>query len=332
VKVLIAGGAGYIGSTIASACLDSGITPIIVDNLVTGRREFATGRIFYEGDVNDGSLIDGVFSEHVDIYAAIHCAALINVPDSVVEPITYYTNNVSKSLCFASHLIRNGCTRFIFSSSASVYASGEAYEVNESSAIYPLSPYARSKATCEIILKDIANAGDLRVLSLRYFNPIGADPKMRTGLQLAHPTHALGKIIEATEIGETFGITGTDYPTRDGSGIRDYVHVWDLAEAHLTALQRFDNILHSETMYEVINLGTGRGTTVKELIETFNVVSKRPVTTFEAPRRPGDNAGSFASNAKAQSLLNWSPRFSLVEGIEDSLRWSEVRQAVLGDG
>jgi UDP-glucose 4-epimerase len=330
-KVLIAGGAGYIGSTIASACLDAGITPIIVDNLVTGRREFTEGRIFYEGDLEDAVLIDTIFSEHDEIFAAILCAALISVPESVHEPIAYYDNNVSKCLKFVSHLIRHHCRRLIFSSSASIYSSEAGCEVSESSLIGPQSPYARTKSTCESMLVDIADAGDLRVLSLRYFNPIGADPKMRTGLQLAHPTHALGRIIEATETGTRFGITGTDYPTRDGPGIRDYVHVWDLAEAHLSALNCFNEILNSETNHQAINLGTGRGTTVKELIEAFNVVSKSPVLTFETSRRAGDVAGSYASNEKARTLLNWFPRLTLVEGIQDSLRWSEIRPTLLGE-
>ena len=329
--VLIAGGAGYIGSTIASAYLDAGVTPIIVDNLVTGRREFTAGRIFYEGDVEESSLIDTVFSEHDDIYAAILCAALISVPDSVLEPIVYYDNNVSKCLSFVSHLIRNRCTRLIFRSSASIYASGATCEVSETSDIWPMSPYARTKAICESMLEDVANPEDLRVLSLRYFNPIGADPKMRTGSQLVHPSHSLGKIIDAMEMGTPFGITGTDYLTRDGSGIRDYIHVWDLAEAHLSALHRFDDDLRSETKHEAINLGTGRGTTVKELIEAFNKVSKRRVETIEISRRPGDIAGSYASNDKAKLLLNWSPRFSLADGIRDSLRWSEVRRILLGE-
>ncbi len=329
-KVLIAGGAGYIGSTIASACLDAGITPVIVDNLLTGRREFTTGRIFYEGDIDDGVLIDEVFSVHPDIEAVVHCAARISVPDSVSHPIDYYTDNVSKSLSFASHLIRNGCSRLIFSSSASIYESEDTPEVNEGSVIHPLSPYARTKAICESMFEDIANAEDLRVLSLRYFNPIGADPRMRTGLQSPHPSHALGKMIEAMETETPFEITGTDYPTRDGTGIRDYLHVWDLAQAHVLSLERFDGILSSERRFEVINLGTGRGITVRELLEAFNDVVPAPITAVEVARRPGDTAGAYSSNDKARSLLGWMPNLSLVDGIRDSLKWSEVRRDLLG--
>jgi UDP-glucose 4-epimerase len=330
-KILIAGGAGYIGSTIASACLDMDIVPVIVDSLVTGRREFTLDRIFFEGDIEDKALINEVFREHPDIHAVIHCAALISVPDSVIDPIAYYSANVSKSLSFISHLIDNGCSRLIFSSSASIYQTGETPEVDEVATIQPMSPYANTKAVCESMFEDIARAEPLRVLSLRYFNPIGADPKLRTGLPLPHPSHALGKMIEAMETKTPFEITGTDYSTRDGTGIRDYVHVWDLVTAHLLSLERFDDILPGAHGYEVINLGTGRGTTVKELVEAFNSVAPVPIEIASAPRRLGDTAGAYASNGKAERLLGWKPRFSLADGIRDSLKWSEARRDVLGE-
>ena len=241
-KVLIAGGAGYIGSTVASACTDAGISPVILDNLVTGRREFAVAHPFYEGDIADGPLIDRIFTEHPDIGAVVHCAALIVVPDSVADPVGYYQANVAKSLDFVAHLLRNGCDRMIFSSSAAIYRASEDLTVDEDSAVDPQSPYARTKAVCEAMFADIAAAEPIRVLSLRYFNPIGADPKMRTGLQLRRPTHALGKMIQAQDEGVPFVITGTGWPTRDGSGIRDYVHVWDLALAHVAALRRFGQL------------------------------------------------------------------------------------------
>ena len=237
-QVLIAGGAGFIGSTIASACVDAGISPVIVDNLGTGRREFTTGRAFYQGDIADGALIDRIFADHPGISAAIQCAALIVVPDSVADPVGYYRANVAKSLEFVAHLLRNGCERMIFSSSAAIYRPAADLTVDEDSPLDPQSPYARTKAVCEEMFADIAATQAIRVLSLRYFNPIGADPKLRTGLQLRRPTHALGKLIQAYEEGVPFQITGTDYPTRDGTGIRDYVHVWDLATAHLAALDR----------------------------------------------------------------------------------------------
>ncbi len=327
-KVLITGGAGYIGSTVASACLDAGITPVILDSLVTGRREFARGPRFYEGDIADGPLMDKIFGEHPDIAAVVHCAALIVVPESVAQPVRYYQANVAKSLELTAHLLRNGCTRLLFSSTGSFYQPGPDGSVDEDSPIAPGSPYARTKALCEAMFADIAAGTPLRVVSLRYFNPIGADPQLRTGLQARYPTHALGKLIQAHESGEPFQITGTDYPTRDGSGIRDYVHVWDLAAAHVAAVAAFDDVLGQATAM-AINLGTGDGTTVRELVTAFNSVVAPPVETVEAPRRPGDVAGAFTRSDRARHLLDWQPRFSLADGIADALRWAEARDSVL---
>ena len=327
-KVLIAGGAGYIGSTIASACLDAGITPVILDSLVTGRREFAAGRALYEGDIADGAAVDRVFAEHPDISAVIHCAALIVVPDSVADPVGYYRANVSKSLEFTAHLLRNGCERMIFSSSASIYRPGHDFTVDESSPLSPQSPYAQTKAVCEAMFADIAAGQPIRVLSLRYFNPIGADPAMRTGLQNARPSHALGKMIQAREEGIPFQITGTGYPTRDGTGIRDYIHVWDLAAAHLAALDRFDDVLADGTTSCAINLGTGTGTTVRELLDAFREVAG-PTAAREVPPRPGDVAGAYTRSDRAKRMLGWEPRFSIAEGIRHSLQWAAIRDDVL---
>ncbi|SEG99578.1 UDP-glucose 4-epimerase [Nonomuraea solani] len=324
-RVLITGGAGYIGSTVASACLDAGIDPVILDSLVTGRREFAEGRVFYEGDISDGPLIDKIFAENPDIAAVIHCAALIVVPDSVADPVGYYRANVAKSLEFVDHLLRNGRTRMIFSSSASIYRTGDDHTVTEESPLDPQSPYARTKAVCEAMFADITATRPIKILSLRYFNPIGADPQMRTGLQLRRPSHALGKMIGAYEDGVPFQITGTDYPTSDGTGIRDYVHVWDLAAAHVAALRRFD-----ELDADVINLGTGAGTTVRELAEAFNRVVDRPIEVVEAPARPGDVAGAYTRSDRAHRLLGWRARYSIEEGIRHSLEWASLRESRLG--
>jgi UDP-glucose 4-epimerase len=328
-KVLITGGAGYIGSTVASACLDAGINPVILDSLVTGRREFAAGRAFYQGDIADGALVDRIFAEHPDIYAVIHCAALAVVPDSVTDPLGYYWANVVKSLEFTGHLLRNGCERLMFSSSAAIYQADEDLTVDEGSVLDPKSPYAQSKAMCEAIFADIAAAHPLHVLSLRYFNPIGADPKMRTGLQLRRPTHALGKMMQAHAEGIPFVITGTDWPTRDGSGVRDYIHVWDLAEAHVAALSRFDALPGPVT---VINLGTGTGTTVRELLAAFNRIADRPVQWREAGRRPGDIAGAYTRITRAERLLGWRSQYSLTESIRHSLQWAAIRDEVLSEG
>jgi UDP-glucose 4-epimerase len=328
-KVLIAGGAGYIGSTVASACLDAGICPVIMDSLVTGRREFTAGRAFYQGDIADGPLIDRIFAEHPDIYAVVHCAALIVVPDSVADPVGYWRANVAKSLELVAHLLRNGCSRLVFSSSAAIYRAAADLTVDEDSPVDPQSPYARTKAVCEAMLADVAATQPIRVLSLRYFNPVGADPKMRTGLQLARPTHALGQMIRAYQEGVPFVITGTEWPTRDGTGLRDYVHVWDLAAAHVAALRRFDSLPGRTT---AINLGSGTGTTVRELLAAFIEVTGLPVQVRKAGRRPGDVAGACTRIGRAERLLGWRPQYDIAEGINHSLQWAALREEILPEG
>lgn len=323
-KVLITGGAGFIGSTIASACLDTGITPIILDNLATGRREFTEGREFYQGDIADGDLIDRIFSDHPEIETVIHCAALIVVPESVAEPLRYYRENVAKTVDLLQHVLRNGTEQLLFSSSASIYAPAAGHvEVDETSAIAPSSPYGRTKAMMEQVLQDAAASSALRVISLRYFNPIGADPQLRTGLQLLAPSHALGKLIEAYTGQGTFQITGVDWPTRDGSGIRDYIHVWDLALAHIAALKRFQEILPpaGDASYQAINVGTGTGTTVRELLRAFEEVVGERVGGAETGPRPGDVIGCYTVSAAAGRLLGWRAERSLKDGISDSLAW-----------
>ncbi|MFC2688524.1 MAG: NAD-dependent epimerase/dehydratase family protein, partial [Propionibacterium freudenreichii] len=203
--------------------------------------------------------------------AVIHCAAKIVVPESVSAPLDYYENNVSKTLVLLRELCGHGVRRFILSSTGSMYEGGDGQLVDESSAVVPHSPYSASKWMLERMLRDLAATGAMEVVALRYFNPIGADPKMRSGLQDERPTHALGKMIEAYQGGGTFTVTGTDWPTRDGSGLRDYVHVWDLARAHIAALECFDSVMLQAQVpgFDVINLGSGRGTTVFELVDAF---------------------------------------------------------------
>jgi UDP-glucose 4-epimerase len=331
VKVLVTGGAGFIGSTVVSACLDDGIEPVILDSLVTGRVEFTEGRPFYRGDIADGAVLDRIFTDHPDIEATVHCAALIVVPESVTDPLGYWHGNVAKTIALVRHLLRNNRPRLLFSSTAALYGVDEQFAVDESSPIEPSSPYARTKAAVEAMLRDVSAATDLCTLSLRYFNPIGADPMLRTGLQVKRPTHLLGRLIEATEADIELPVTGTDWPTRDGTGIRDYIHVWDLAAAHVAGLRRFDEVVDKDGGgYQVLNLGTGTGTTVREMITTFERVTGRPVRRRAAGRRPGDVAGAFTRGDKAAQLLGWRPGLSLADGIRDSLHWAEVRDTRLG--
>lgn len=327
-KVLVTGGAGFIGSTVISRLLDDGHEAVILDDFSTGRREFAEGRTFYEGDFADRALLEQIWNDHPDIDAVMHCAALIVVPDSVSNPIGYYRNNVSKTIELLDFLQSHGCTRFLFSGSASIYAVTDDFTVDENSPFAPMSPYARTKAVLEGVFADIAAATPINIISLRYFNPIGADPSMRTGLQLEFPSHALGKLIEARNTGTPFTITGVDWPTRDGSGIRDYIHVWDLAAAHVAAIEKFDSVV-GDNDYLAINLGTGTGTTVFELINAFDAVTGEKLATTTGPARPGDAAGAYTRSSRAKELLGWVPKHDIKDGIADTLKWFEVRENIL---
>lgn len=327
-KVLITGGAGYIGSTIASCCSDSGIEPIILDDLSAGRRDFAERYTFYEADVADVVALSQIFDEHPDIYAIIHCAAKIVVPESVARPLDYYENNVSKSIVLARIAAQRGIRRIIFSSTAAMYDAASGELVDEASPVNPGSPYATSKWMVERVLADLAATGKFHAISLRYFNPIGADPEMRTGLQNLSPTHALGKLMEAHRQREPFMVTGTNWPTRDGSGLRDYIHVWDLARAHVAAVEKFDAVLGEDADgFEVINLGTGSGTTVFELVEAFEAVVGESVEVHAASARPGDLPGCAPSTERARLRLGWGANFNVADGISHSLRWRSTLTA-----
>jgi UDP-glucose 4-epimerase len=333
-KFLITGGAGYIGSTICSALEDNGHTPIILDSLVTGCPEFTKGRIFYKGDIADAALVQGIFEDHADIQATIHCAALIVVPESTQKPYEYYRENVEKSLELFHSLYLAGCRRVVFSSSAAIYDTVPGFMVTEDSPLNPTNPYARTKMVMEMVLKDFCQAYGIRGIALRYFNPIGADPKMRSGLQLQSPTHVLARMVEV-QLGRQseFLITGTDYPTRDGTGIRDYIHIWDLARAHVLAVTDFDGVFEragsSSGNYLVINLGSGKGVTVRELVSAFESVTGQPIKKRETARRPGDSAGSFANADLAARLLNWKTELTIEQGIADALKWGAIRDQVL---
>lgn len=304
-------------------------SPLILDDLSTGARAFTRGQPFYQGDIADGALINRVFNDHPDIAAVAHCAAHIVVPESVADPLRYYHNNVAKTIALLQHLTTVGCRRLLFSSSAAIYAPGPDLTVDEDSPIAPCSPYARSKAIVEDILRDVGAARLLSTLSLRYFNPIGADPHLRTGLQVPLPSHALGKLIHAHQTRTPFTITGVHWPTRDGTAIRDYIHVWDLARAHVHALERFDQILPGPGGYEVINVGTGRGTTVRELLTAFETVVGDRLDVLTGPPRPGDVLGSYTRNDKARRLLAWAPQLTITQAIGDSLAWSGRRDGLL---
>lgn len=333
-KILITGGAGYIGSTICSALEDHGHTPIILDSLVTGREEFTKGKIFYKADIADQDSVRQIFTDHPDIFASIHCAALIVVPESVSRPYDYYRENVVKSMKFFYQLSQLGYPRVVFSSSAAIYDVVPGFMVTEESPLKPNSPYSRTKYMMEMILQDFSRAYNLEGIALRYFNPIGADPQMRSGMHIKAPSHILGKLV-AVALGEepVFNITGVDWPTRDGTGIRDYIHVWDLALAHVKAVEKFDAVIESasnpETPYAVINLGTGKGVTVREMVTAFEKVYGQEINKQDKPPRPGDVAGAFANANKALDLLGWEAKLPIENGISDALKWGEIREDIL---
>ncbi len=248
------------------------------------------------------------------------------------QPYAYHRDNVAKSLELFDELVRLGKPRVIFSSSASVYGSSATFEVSEHSTLGPSSPYARTKLVVEWALQDMVHATELRAVILRYFNPVGSDPELRSGVHARDPSHVLGQLIRTARGGQdTFTITGTDLPTRDGTGLRDYVHVWDVARAHVAAVEQFDSVLDSAGEGSVVlNVGTGQGVTVRELVAAVEGVCGVELEVREAPMRPGDVAGAYANVEKIRDLLGWSAERSLTEAIGSALAWADKRAQILG--
>ena len=331
-KVLVTGGAGYIGSTTAKALEEAGHVPVILDSLLSGPRVFVKDRIFYEGDIADRDLLARVVEEHPDIECTIHMAARIVVPESVEQPYEYYRDNVAKSLELFDQLVRLGKPRVLFSSSASLYATVDDFEVDENAPLDPPSPYARTKRVMEMALTDMAAATDLRAIILRYFNPIGSDPDLESGIYAKEPSHVLGQLVMAAQgQKDAFTITGVEHPTRDGTGIRDYIHVWDLARAHVTAVETFDKVLEKvKAPSTIINVGTGSGVTVRELVASFESVFGTPVPVKEAAPRPGDAVGAFANVDKARDVLGWTSSLTIDDAIASALAWGRKRKEILG--
>lgn len=331
-KVLVTGGAGYLGSITSKALEQAGHTPVILDSLLSGPRVYVGDRIFYEGDIADRALLRRVVAEHPDLHATIHMAARIVVPESVEQPYEYYRDNVAKSLEMFDELTALGKGRIVFSSTASLYATTPDFEVTEEDPVDPNSPYARTKRMMEMVLEDLSKASALRAIILRYFNPIGADPDLESGYHLKDATHVV-PLMAQTALGQrpAFTLTGTDHPTRDGTGVRDYIHVWDLARAHVRAIEEFDNVLEKvASTYTYLNIGGGDGVTVRELLAAVERVVGKPIPVTEAPARPGDAVGAFANADKAAALLGWKAELSLDEAIASALAWGEKRKDVLG--
>jgi len=332
--VLVTGGAGYVGSNICLALIQSGFEPIVLDSLVTGRKEFADKFINYIGEYGDKILIKKIFSEHPNIEFCIHCAALVLVPQSVDDPYSYYKVNVVQSIELFKTLTELGCKKIVYSSTGSVYENLPKYEVNEQSLTNPHSPVSRTKLFTELILKDFCKAYGLSAITLRYFNPIGASPDCQFGLQDKNPSHLIGKLMDVA-IGKdkVFKFTGVSWDTSDGTAIKDFIHVWDLAEAHVMVLKNFDNAishcLDQEEKYLILNIGSGKGITIREFVSIFENVYGKKINKQDAPERPGDVIGQYANVDLAKKLIHWKPKLSVEDAISSTLNWWKIRDKIL---
>ena len=308
--VLVTGGAGYIGSHAAKALAGAGFVPVVYDNLVHGQREAVRWGPFEEGDIGDRATLTSVLARH-DIAAVMHFAAFAYVGESVTQPERYFDNNAAKSFVLLDTIRKAGIRHVVFSSSCATYGSPELSRIAEDTPQHPINPYGETKLMVERALHWYGVAHGLTSVALRYFNAAGADPDGEIGEVHAPETHVIPLVIEAALGRRTFEIYGDDYSTRDGTCVRDYVHVTDLASAHVLALRYL--LAGGETT--ALNLGVGDGFTVREIIEMVQRVSARPVPHHVAPRRAGDPAALVADPGRAMSTLKWQPAYSDLESI-----------------
>ena len=318
-NVLVTGGAGYVGGHMTLGLLDAGHRPVVIDNLSTG---FAwavpEGVPLIVGDFGDSDLVARILREH-EIEAIAHFAARIVVPDSVRDPLGYYLNNTAKARNLIETAIAGGVRQFIFSSTAAVYGETSSEPGSEDTPLDPISPYGRSKLMVEWMLQDASRAHDFRYVALRYFNVAGADPQGRLGQSTPQATHLIKRAVQ-TALGAYphLDVYGLDYPTRDGTCIRDYIQVTDLIDAHLAAL----SYLQSGGSSLVCNCGYGRGSTVKEVIEVVKSVSGVDFRVNEVGRRAGDPASIVARADRVRDVLGWRPqRDNLDEIVKQALDW-----------
>jgi UDP-glucose 4-epimerase len=318
-SVLVTGGAGYIGSHMTYALLDRGEKVVVLDNLSTGNRSLVGEKaLLVEGEAGDTALVRRLIADHA-IDAAIHFAGSIVVPDSVADPLAYYANNTVASRALIAACVEGGVRNFIFSSTATVYDADTTQPLAEDAAKRPISPYARSKLMTEWMLEDIARAHALRYTILRYFNVAGADPQGRTGQSTPVATHLIKRAAQVA-LGRVpqLEIFGTDYPTPDGTGVRDYIHVSDLVDAHLLALDALRGGAGSSTF----NCGYGHGASVREVIGTVEQVVGRKLPVREGPRRAGDPPELIADPTRIKTTLGWQPRHDDLAGIvRSALEW-----------
>ncbi|MCP4351367.1 MAG: UDP-glucose 4-epimerase GalE [Desulfobacterales bacterium] len=317
-NILIVGGAGYIGSHMCNYLRKHGYQPVVFDNLIYGHREAVKRGPFIEGSIADSVLLRQTFSKY-RIEGVMHFAGFCYVGESVTEPGKYYVNNVANTLNLLQIMVEHNVSNFIFSSSCATYGEPVEIPITEDHPQNPVNPYGRTKLMVENILDDFKNAYGLKYVSLRYFNAAGADPDGETGEDHVPETHLIPLILQ-TALGkrESVSIFGNDYPTRDGTCIRDYIHIDDLAQAHLLALESLLN----GSSGGVYNLGNGNGYSVKEVIETACDITGRSIPSKIAKRRSGDPAVLIGSSDKAVKELGWNPRFNDIRTIiETAWKW-----------
>jgi UDP-glucose 4-epimerase len=318
-KVLVTGGCGYIGSHVVRHLSEAGYKVVVYDNLSTGFRDaLLNGEELIEADLADHDTLAETFRQH-QFKTVLHFAASIVAPESVTLPLKYYGNNTRNTLGLLEACVRFGVSRIIFSSTAAVYGIPEGGTASEESLLSPINPYGTSKLMSEWMLRDTASAHGMKYVALRYFNVAGADPQARTGQRTPEATHLI-KVACQAALGqrEETSIYGTDHPTQDGTGIRDYIHVEDLASAHLAALDYLNKGGDSTAM----NVGYGRGSSVREVLAMVKQVSGVDFKVVEAERRPGDPACLIAKAEKIGRLTKWQPQYdSLKTIVEDAWRW-----------
>lgn len=319
--VLVTGGAGYIGSHTVRALVDAGANVVVIDNLSTGFSQFLPeGVPLFIGDAADENLVEGVIAAN-NVSSIIHFAGSVVVPDSMRDPLGYYRNNTMTTRNLLNAAVKCNISRFIFSSTAAVYGNPDQMPVAEEAPTRPLSPYGSSKLMTEIMLHDVATAHGMSYVVLRYFNVAGADPQARIGLATVGATHLLKIAVEAaTGQRAKIDVFGTDYPTPDGSCIRDFIHVSDLAQAHCAALTYLERGGPSATL----NCGYGRGYSVIETIEAVRRASGRNFAVQYAARRPGDIMTMIADTARIRATLDWTPQYDNLDTIaRHALAWEE---------
>jgi UDP-glucose 4-epimerase len=329
--VLVTGGAGYIGSHAVLALKDAGWPVAVVDNLTTGFRWAVPDDVpFYTGDIEDAELLARIFAEQ-GTRAIMHFAGSIIVPESVENPLKYYHNNTAKTRALLAAAVAAGVPHFIFSSTAATYGVPEVSPVTEDSPKLPINPYGMSKLMTEFMLADVAKAHPLNYCALRYFNVAGADPRARTGQSTAGATHLIKVAVEAA-LGkrESVAVFGTDYATPDGTGVRDYIHVSDLAAAHVLALE---GLIEQPERSLTMNAGYGRGFSVLEVLDAVDRVTNNKLVRHMGPRRAGDPDSLISDNRRIKATVPWVPQYADLDVIvTHALAWERKLSEIRGEG